>query len=149
MLAFSLFLVLLAGGVGSLTPPDAWYAALEKPPLNPPGWVFGPVWTTLYVLMAVAAWLVWRERWRSPVVLPLLFYGVQLFLNAIWSPLFFGMHRPDLALVDLIAMWFAIAVTSFLFWRIRALAGAMLIPYMAWVTFAGYLNAGIWWLNRA
>jgi translocator protein len=149
MLALSLFLVFLAGGVGSLTAPDAWYSALEKPPLNPPGWVFGPVWTTLYILMAVAAWLVWRERWQSSVRLALTFYGGQLFLNAIWSPLFFGMHRPDLALIDLIALWGVLGATILRFWRIRPLAGALLLPYLAWVTFAGYLNAAIWWLNLA
>lgn len=148
MLALSLALVFVAGGLGSLAMPDAWYAQLQKPPLNPPGWVFGPVWTTLYALMAVAAWLVWREHRSANVRMPLAVYAVQLALNAIWSPLFFGLHRPDLALIDLIAMWCAVAVTLVLFWRVRPLAGGLLIPYLAWVSFAGYLNGSIWWLNR-
>lgn len=132
--------------VGVVARPDAWYAALNKPSFNPPSWVFGPVWTTLYLMMAVAAWGVWRfgnERKAALVA-----FGIQLALNAAWSPLFFGMHRPDLAFIDLVALWFAIVATIVLFLRQVTWAGWLLAPYLAWVTFAGVLNFSIWQLNR-
>jgi benzodiazapine receptor len=133
-----------AAAIGANFAPGTWYAALAKPPWNPPNWIFGPVWTTLYLLMGVAAWLVWRAH--GPVWALGLFVA-QLLLNAAWSWLFFGRHRPDLALLDIAALWLAIAATVVAFWRVRPLAGALLLPYLAWVSFAVLLNAEIWRRN--
>ncbi len=148
-LVAALAICFAAAAVGSLFPPDDWYAQLVKPRLNPPGWVFGPVWTALYAMMAVAAWRVWRRRRATaPVRLALGLFLVQLLLNAAWSWLFFGLHRPDFSFFDLLLLWVAIAATGLLFWRIDAVAGALLVPYLGWVTFAGYLNLALWLLNR-
>lgn len=139
--------------IGStLTTPQIphWYAALVKPPGTPPNAVFGPVWTLLYAAMAVAAFLVWRnsaQQSRARYAALLLFF-IQLFLNLLWSVLFFGLQNPALALIDIIALLAAISGTIVLFYRISAPAAWLLVPYMAWVSFATYLNAGIWWLNR-
>jgi tryptophan-rich sensory protein len=133
---------------GSVFAPDQWYAELEKPPFNPPGWVFPPVWTLLYAMMAIAAWLVWlRAGWRRGGV-ALGAFAVQLLLNGLWSWLFFGLHRPLLALIDLALLWITIGVTIVLFSRHHRAAALLLVPYLAWVTFAGVLNASIVWLNR-
>ncbi|HYE62096.1 MAG TPA: TspO/MBR family protein [Phycisphaerales bacterium] len=134
---------------GFISRPDAWYQSLSKPAWNPPSWVFGPVWTALYATMGVASWLVWRERARRPrhVRAALAAYAVQLALNAAWSPLFFGLRRPDLALIDIVLLWAAIVATVVLFWRVHKAAGAILLPYLAWVTFATALNLTIWRLN--
>lgn len=128
--------------------PGEWYAGLKKPPWNPPGWIFGPVWTLLYTAMAVAAWLVWRRGGFAGQRRPLSFYLVQLLLNALWSPLFFGLHRPALGLVDIALLWLALLATVRAFWKVRPLAGALLMPYLAWVTFASALNCAVWLLNR-
>jgi translocator protein len=141
---------LAAGGLGSaFTAPaiGAWYAGLNKPSFNPPNWIFGPVWTTLYVLMAVAAWRVWRQRAARPVRLALWLFGVQLALNAAWSPIFFGLHRPLAAMIDLAMLWVALVVTLVVFWRVDRTAGFLLLPYLAWVSFAGVLNAALVVLN--
>ncbi len=135
------------GAVGGRFLPGEWYRALDKPPWTPPGWVFGPAWTLLYLSMGVAAWLVWRERGWQRAALPLAVYGVQLVLNGLWSWLFFGLRRPDLALADIVALWAAIATTIVTFWGVRPLAGAILLPYLAWVSFATALNASIWRRN--
>lgn len=138
---------LAAAAFGSQFTPGEWYNQLEKPPLNPPGWVFGPVWTVLYFLMAVAAGLVWSQAgWSRASGAITLFFG-QLILNAAWSPLFFGLQSPDLALVDILLLWGAIVATMIAFFRLQPLAGWMLVPYLAWVTFATYLNFMIWRLN--
>jgi benzodiazapine receptor len=137
-----------AAGLGALSQPDGWYARLQRPPFAPPNWIFGPVWTTLYILMAIAAAIVWIQvGWRE-ARLPLAIYAAQLALNAAWSPLFFGLHRPDLALIDIVLIWVGILVTMWAFARHSRLAAALLVPYLAWVSFATYLNAGFWWLNR-
>jgi translocator protein len=133
--------------VGGRFLPGAWYQALDKPPWTPPGWVFGPAWTLLYFSMGVAAWLVWRERGVERAALPLALFAVQLVLNGLWSWLFFGLRRPDLGLVDIVALWAAIAGTVVTFWGVRPLAGAILLPYLAWVSFATALNASIWRRN--
>lgn len=125
----------------------AWYAGLNKPSFNPPNWIFGPVWTILYVLMAVAAWVVWRLRTSHPVRTALWLFGVQLALNAAWSIIFFGFHRPLAALIDLVLLWLFLALTLVAFWRLRHAAGILLLPYLAWVSFAGVLNAAIVVLN--
>jgi tryptophan-rich sensory protein len=139
----------LVAAVGSgFTKPSiaGWYADLTKPPGNPPDWVFGPVWTLLYLSMAIAAWLVWQQRGiKTPAIA---MFAVQWALNLAWSVLFFGMHSPCAALVDIAILWVAIARTLVMFWRIDWRAGALLVPYLAWVSFASYLNAAIWWLNR-
>ncbi len=123
-----------------------WYAALRKPMWSPPNWVFGPVWTILYIAMAVAAWLVWRMpgtgRWPA-----LLLFGVQLVLNAAWSALFFGLRNPGLAFADIVLLLFAILVTVVRFGRLSAWAAVLMLPYLAWVSFATALNGAIWRLN--
>jgi translocator protein len=136
-----------AAAFGSLFQPGAWYAALAKPSWTPPGWVFGPVWTLLYVAMAVAAWLVWRERGFSGARVALALFSGQLVLNALWSWLFFGLQAPGLALLDILMLWFVLAATTIAFWRLRRLAGALLLPYLLWVGFAAALNFEIWRLN--
>ncbi len=141
---------LAAGGLGLIfTRPavSGWYAALNKPSFNPPDWVFGPVWTVLYVLMAVAAWMVWRVRKSRPVSLALGLFGVQLVLNAAWSLIFFGLHAPVAAMLELALLWVAVAMTLVLFWRTARPAGVLLLPYMAWVSFAAVLSAAIAVLN--
>ncbi len=126
--------------------PGAWYAALSKPALNPPAWIFGPVWTLLYAMMAVAAWLVWK---RVGFGKPLVFYFVQLVLNAAWTPIFFGAHMLGAALVVIVALWLAILVTWVSFRRVNMTAGWLFVPYLAWVSFATYLNFALWRLNAA
>lgn len=126
-----------------------WYAGLQKPPFNPPNWVFMPVWTALYAMMAVAAFLVWRagfeNRWTRPALLA---FVVQLGLNFLWSLLFFGRQQPFYALLDIAALWIMIVVTMVLFLRVSRPAGLLLVPYLAWVTFASVLNFELWRLNR-
>ena len=121
-----------------------WYPALRKPPWTPPGWVFGPVWTLLYPMVAVAGWLAWREG-RSRIG-PLVFL-LQLTLNAAWPWLFFASRRVDLAFYDAVALCLAIFVTVVAFWRVSRSASLMLLPYLAWVGFATALNHAIWKLN--
>jgi benzodiazapine receptor len=138
---------LAAGWVGSRFMPGAWYDALVKPAWTPPGAVFGPVWTVLYVLMGVAAWLVWREAGFSGAAGPLALFIVQLGLNALWSYLFFGARAPLPAFIDIVVLWTVILLTLVGFWRVRPLAGALLVPYLAWVSFASALNFQLWRLN--
>jgi len=141
----------LAGGIGSLFTVSAiptWYATLAKPALNPPSWIFGPVWTTLYLLMGIAAFLVWKKGWdRKDVQKALGVFLLQLVLNAAWSIIFFGLHSPLWALVDISAMWLAIVWTMVLFYRISKPAMWLLLPYILWVSFAAYLNYSILALN--
>ena len=121
---------------------------MHKPVWNPPGWLFGPVWTALYTIMAIAAWLVWRRGGFAGQRVALSLFLLQLFFNALWSPLFFGWHQPGLAFVDIVLMWVTLLGTVIAFWKVRPLAGALLLPYLAWVTFASALNFTIWQLNR-
>ena len=137
-----------AAWIGSRYMPGDWYASLVKPSWNPPNYLFGPVWTVLYVLMAVAAWLVWRKAGFSGAGPTLTLFVVQLALNALWSYLFFGQHRPDMAFVDIVALWIAILVVAVQFWRVDRTAGWLMAPYVLWVTFASYLNYVLWRLNR-
>ena len=132
---------------GRVTTTGAWYDALRKPSFNPPSWVFGPVWTALYIMMAVAAWLVWRERGLGGARGPLALWGVQLVLNVGWSILFFGARRPDLAFIEIVFLWAAIVATLLAFRRVRPAAGWLLVPYLAWVSFAALLNFTLWRLN--
>jgi len=127
--------------------PDAWYAALVKPAWNPPGWVFGPVWTTLYLLMGTAAWLVWRRGGWGAQRRPLGWFVAQLALNTLWTPLFFGFHRIDLALLDIVVLWGVIVATIVAFARTSHIAAWLLAPYLAWVSFATFLTFTLWRLN--
>lgn len=141
----------VAGTAGVLTvgPALLWYASLARPLLSPPNWLFGPVWAVMYGAMAVAAWMIWREpglpRKRRTA---LTFWGVQLALNASWSPVYFGLHMLGAGLVVILALLAAVAATTKRFYRLDAKAGLLMAPYVAWVGFATYLNAGFWWLNR-
>lgn len=141
----------LAGVIGSFFTISAiptWYTGLVKPALNPPSWVFGPVWTILYALMGIAAFLVWKNGWeRKDVKIALGVFGIQLFLNAIWSIIFFGLQSSDWALVDIVLLWFAIVWTMVVFYKISKPAAWLLAPYLLWVSFASYLNYSIWILN--
>ena len=136
-----------ASAVGVLFRPGKWYLSLDKPAWTPPGWIFPPVWTALYAMMGIAAWLVWRERGWSGATLPLLLFLLQLLLNAAWTWLFFGLHRPGLALADIAALWISILATLVAFGQVRPAAGALLVPYLAWVGFATALNAELWRRN--
>jgi tryptophan-rich sensory protein len=124
-----------------------YYKRLRKPPFTPPPAAFGPVWTTLYLLMGVAAWLVWREGLSRRSALALGLFAAQLALNFAWSLIFFGRHRLGAALVEVVVLWLTILATIVAFWVVRPLAGALLVPYLGWVGVATYLNAGIWRLN--
>jgi tryptophan-rich sensory protein len=140
--------------IGAPFPAPGWYRQLRKPAWSPPSWVFGPVWTLLYALMGVAAWLVAggggssAGRGRAGRGPALAAFGVQLALNAAWTPIFFGLRRPGLALAEILATLGAVAVTVALFLRERTLAGLLLLPYLAWTSFATLLNAAIWRRNR-
>jgi translocator protein len=137
----------LAGWVTSQSVVE-WYPTLNKPSWNPPPWIFAPVWTTLYVMMGVAAWLVWMKNIRfSGVRVALILFGVQLALNGLWSFLFFKFHSPAWALVDILALLATLALTVVAFFNQSKLAGLLLVPYLAWVSFATFLNYTIWQLN--
>ena len=146
-LPLAAFIALALGGgtlIGTLTGPDAWYSALVKPPFNPPNWVFGPVWTVLYVMIGIAGWLVWRSRRSTPAMT---LWWVQLALNFVWSPVFFTTHRIGLALsvivILLAAIWLFIGMTA----RSCRPAALLFIPYGLWVAFATVLNASLYVLN--
>jgi translocator protein len=133
--------------IGFRFPAPAYYARLDKPSWAPPAWLFGPVWTVLYALMGVAAWLVAGEdspRRRIPLVL----WSAQLALNATWTPVFFGLRSPALALANLVLLWLALVATITAFFSRRPVAGTLLIPYLIWVSFAAALNFEIWRRNR-
>jgi len=150
MLGFVL-LSLSAGAVGGIATAGSiggWYQTIAKPEWNPPGWVFGPVWTTLYLMMGIAAWLVWRKAKAGEKALPLGLFAVQLALNAFWSFVFFAWHQIGWALVEIIVLWVAIAATIASFSRVSKTAARLLIPYLIWVSFASYLTYTIWTLNR-
>lgn len=156
-LAVAITACLLAGGVGSfLSGPDVrqWYQTVRRPDWSPPGWVFGPVWTTLYVLMGISAWLLWQRRHatlprtRRLARAALIVFVVQLVLNAAWPGIFFGLGQFGWAFAELIALWAMIAATILLAWAVSRPAALLLLPYLAWVTFAGALNYAIWQMNR-
>ena len=136
------------GGAITATSVDTWYQALEKPPFNPPDWVFAPVWTALYILMGIAAWRVWRLRSFEVTGKAFAVFAVQLGLNLAWSFLFFGLQRIDLALAEIVLLLCAIITNTIMFWRIDRLAGLLFVPYAAWVTYATVLNASLWLLNE-
>ncbi len=147
-LGLFLIVTLGVGAIASLfTEPSipGWYAALIRPAIAPPNWVFAPVWTTLYILMAVAAWRVWRKTGlRNPALYA---FAGQLFLNLCWSAVFFGMHQIGFALAVLLALDLALLATLVLFWRLDPTAGMILVPYLGWTGFASLLNYEFWFLN--
>ncbi|MCI5075323.1 TspO/MBR family protein [Oricola sp.] len=146
-LTLILFLALVMGGgtlIGVSVPPGAWYAGLDKPWFNPPNWIFAPVWSTLYVLIAIAGWRTWR---RAPTGLSMQVWFAQLACNFAWTPVFFGMHMPGLALVILAAMLALIVLFARLQCTPDRVSALLFVPYAAWVCFAGLLNLSIWWLN--
>ena len=136
-----------AAALGAMFPVDDWYASLNRPTWAPPNWVFGPVWTLLYLSMAVSAWLVWQRGGLRDTAFPLGVFLLQLSLNAAWSWLFFGRHRMDLAFIDIVLLLVAIGATIVLFYRRNPVAAFLLVPYLAWVSFATALNLGFWRLN--
>jgi tryptophan-rich sensory protein len=138
----------LAGIIGSVftvSSVGSWYMTINKPSFNPPSWVFGPVWITLYALMGIALYLVWRSGSRSWLVLGV--FGLQLVLNALWSILFFGLQSPGAAFIEIIFLWISIAASIVLFFGISRPAAYLLVPYILWVSFAAVLNFAIWRLN--
>lgn len=146
VLAGATFATAAVGSIASFQAVE-FYAQLKQPSFAPPAWLFGPAWTTLFVLMTIAAWLVVRERgWRDARVEMRLFF-VQLALNALWSWLFFHWHLGVLALLEMVVLWLAILITCVLFWRVKVLAGALMIPYLLWVGFATVLTYAMIRLN--
>jgi translocator protein len=150
-LSVSLLSCLGAGVIGSFFTTPAiptWYAALQKPAFNPPNWLFAPVWTALYLLMGIAVFLVWRQGLHNTLAkIALGFFGGQLFLNVCWSLLFFGLRSPLLGLAEICLLWVMIVLTLRAFLKVSLPAGLLLLPYLAWVSFAAFLNWTIWRLN--
>ena len=141
-----------AGGIGILFTFKAiptWYAGLKKPPYTPPNWLFGPVWTTLYILMGISVFLVWRNGLAvNGALLAFTLFWVQLVLNALWSIVFFGMKSKVGGVITIIVLWLLILATVITSFQVSGCAGALLIPYIVWVSIASYLNIGVWLLNR-
>ena len=151
MLLLAIAICLLVAGAGGLFTAgsvEQWYPTLQKPAWTPPSWLFAPVWTILYLMMAIAAWLVWRRRKAEKAKWALCLFILQLALNAAWSPLFFGLKNPLAGLLDIVPLWAAILATLIHFRKISAAAGALLVPYWLWVSYATALNGAIWWMNR-
>lgn len=144
-----LAVVAIAAGIGSTASvqSSSFYAELARPSWAPPGAVFGPVWSVLYALIGIAAWLVWRAKGFRAGAVPLTFFLVQLALNALWTWLFFAWRLGSLAFVNIVVLWLLIAITLVLFWRVRQLAGVLLVPYLLWVSFATALCYTVWQLN--
>jgi tryptophan-rich sensory protein len=139
-----------AAGIGSmLTTPSigGWYATLAKPAWSPPNWVFGPVWSLLYLAMAIAAWLVWRRIGFPRAASALNLFAIQLVLNVCWSAIFFGAHRPGMAFAEILLLWLAILATMVAFRSFSRAAAWLMAPYLLWVAFAAALNFSIWRLN--
>lgn len=148
-LLISLALPQIMGGLGAfftLSSVNSWFIALNKPIWNPPSWLFGPVWTLLYVLMGIACYLIWKSDHPQKKAL-LKLYAIQLILNALWSPAFFGMQSPFLGLLVIIPLWAAIVLCILQFKKVSQLASGLMVPYLLWVTFATVLNASIWLMN--
>lgn len=144
-------LVALAAVAGSIASIDAaqFYQSLDRPGWAPPASVFGPVWTALYIAMAIAACLVWKARGWQGARVALVLFCIQLAANALWSWLFFAWHRGALAFLDIVLLWLLVLATMIAFWRVRLLAGLLLLPYFIWVSFAAILNYAVWQRNPA
>jgi benzodiazapine receptor len=153
-ISFSIFIILclvieIVGSFWTRETVSTWYPTLEKPLWTPPDWVFGPVWFCLYIMIAVAGWLIYRAKYSYQRTNALIFYGTQLALNFIWSFLFFSLRSPLLGLIDIILLWIFINLTIIKAWSVSRLAAFLLIPYLVWVTYAVSLNIGICILNRS
>ena len=148
-LIISIVLPFLAAAIGSVftsSSVSTWYVELNRPVFNPPDWVFGPVWTLLYLMMGISLYLVWTSRSKHQEF-AFIAFGAQLFLNALWSILFFGLKMPLLAFIEIVLLWIAIIATIFYFYRVKRSAAYMLVPYLLWVSFAAVLNLSIALLN--
>jgi tryptophan-rich sensory protein len=149
-LVVSIILCQLAGFLGSLFTTPAiptWYTTLHKPSFTPPNWIFGPVWISLFVLMGISLFMVWRHQDHSQFKIAFIFFFVQLILNVLWSAAFFGLKSPLLGLIDIVLLWIAILVTIKTFFKVSKTAGLLLLPYILWVSFAILLNFSLWILN--
>lgn len=135
------------GAAATATSVGSWYQTLVKPPFNPPNWIFAPVWTTLFFMMALAGWRVWRRDGLRQARSALMLFALQLVLNMVWSIVFFGLRSIGAALVEIVVLLLAILVTTLVFWQRDRVAGMLFVPYAAWVTFAAVLNAALWQLN--
>jgi len=141
-----------AAALGSLVTAgsvESWYAGINKPPWTPPNWLFGPVWTLLYLMMALSGWLIWRERRHLLANTVLILFSAQLALNTLWSGLFFGLHLTGWAMVDILALWALIGLYALNARKISSAAALLFLPYWAWVSFASALNIAVWWLNHS
>lgn len=141
------YLIAALGGLATESSVGTWYQELEKPSFNPPNWLFGPVWTVLYALIAVAGWSVWRLRPSSSVAVALGLFALQLALNLAWTVVFFGLRAPGAALIGIGLLLAAVVANTVAFWRLDRSAAVLLFPYVGWVAFAALLNAAIWRLN--
>ena len=153
LIVFVLFVTgcFVVAGVGALftaSSVNEWYPMIRKPSWTPPSWLFGPVWTFLYLIMGIAAWIIWYKASWDRASWALGLFAFQLVLNAAWSPLFFGLQSPLAGLLAIIPLWAAILVTLLLFWKISPFAGLLMVPYWLWVSFATVLNFAIWRMNR-
>jgi tryptophan-rich sensory protein len=135
------------GGFATTSSIEGWYAGINKPTWNPPNWIFGPVWSTLYLMMAVSVWLVWKKSGLANAKFALVIFAIQLVLNLLWSLIFFGMQQPGWAFAEVILLWVSIVMTIAVFFRHSKLAAYLLVPYLLWVSFASFLNYTIWSMN--
>lgn len=139
----------LTGAAFTVTGEGSWYRSIQKPDWNPPGWVFGPVWTTLYILMGIAFYLVWKSTADKKIKTPaMVFWILQLILNLLWTVIFFYAHEIGYAFAEIVLLWLFILITIFLFARVSKLAAWLLVPYISWVSFAAILTYTIWQLNK-
>ena len=145
--AITTYLASFIGGIATYTSKEPWYSSLTKSSFNPPDWVFAPIWITLYILMGIAAWRIWRKSRPKLITTSLAVFYAQLVLNLLWSYLFFGIQRIDLALLEIFVLLIVIMANTVLFWRLDRLAGICFLPYVAWVAYAMILNTSIWILN--
>jgi len=136
-----------AAASGAVFTPGPWYDALARPRWCPPNWLFAPAWAVLFLMIAIAGWLIWEKVGFSGGALALSLYALQLVLNAAWSGIFFGMRRMDLAFAELCLLWLSILACIIVFWPIDMRAALLMVPYLAWVSFAGALNVSLWRLN--
>jgi tryptophan-rich sensory protein len=152
ILIVSIVACFIAGGIGSLFTFKAiptWYPGLRKPPYTPPNWAFGPVWTTLYLLMGISVFIVWQQGLEtSSTILGFVLFWIQLLINALWSLIFFGLKSKGGGVVTIVILWFLILATIITFFRVSSWSGALLVPYIVWVSIASYLNIGVWVLNK-
>lgn len=137
------------GGLFTQSSVTTWYPSIAKPSWTPPSFVFGPVWTLLYLMMALAIWLIWKTPATPLRSRAYKLFGAELFVNFIWSPLFFGLHSPLYGMIDIILLWALLVPTILTFYQLRPLSAYLLLPYLIWTTYAGALNIAIWYLNRS